>query len=76
MLSARQAYLCMSEFLRQRYERCPTDEIGGLLGGMSLLTDGSTADAAQWSDWQDAIQAVIESEASPEGYRSADLRLR
>ena len=42
-LSSRQAYLAMFEFLRRHYERGPTDEIGGLLGGLSLLADGGTA---------------------------------
>lgn len=40
-LSSRQAYLAMFEFLRRHYERGPTDEIGGLLGGLSLLADGA-----------------------------------
>lgn len=32
------------------------DWLGSLLGGMSLLPDGSTADPAYESDWDDAIE--------------------
>jgi hypothetical protein len=74
-LSQRQAYLCMFEFLRQHYERGPTDEIGGLLGSLSLLQDGSSADPAQWEDWKHAVQAVLAAEANPQGYQQAKLRL-
>ena len=45
-LTQRQAYLCMFEFLRRHYERGPTDEVGGLLGNLSLLPDGQPADPA------------------------------
>lgn len=31
----------MFEFLRRHSERGPTDEVGGLLGNLSLLLDGS-----------------------------------
>jgi len=39
-LTSHQAYLVMFEFLRQYYERGQSDEIGGLLGGLQLLSDG------------------------------------
>jgi hypothetical protein len=65
----------MFEFLRRHYQRGPTDEIGGLLGGLSLLADGDTADPAMWPDWEEAIGAVLAGERTQEGYREADLRL-
>ena len=74
-LTAQQAYLAMFEFLRQHYERGPSDEIGGLLGSLSLLADGQPADAAMASDWQAAVTAVLSAEQSPHGYHEADLRL-
>jgi hypothetical protein len=74
-LTVRQAYLVMFEFLRQHYERGPTDEIGGLLGGLSLLRDGEPADAAMLGDFERAVAAVIAAEAKQSGYREADLEL-
>ena len=75
MLSVRQAYFVMFEFLRQRYERGPTDEIGGLLGSLSLLPDGQSADAAMLTDFEEAVTAVLAAEANQDGYREADLNL-
>ncbi len=74
-LTTRQAYLAMFEFLRQRNERGPSGEIGGLLGSLSLLQDGSPADSALASDWDEAVTAVLGDEASQGGYRKADFRL-
>ena len=74
-LTTRLAYLAMFEFLRRHYERGPSDEIGGLLGGLSLLQDGSPADQAFASDWVEAVQTVVAAEADQEGYREADFRL-
>jgi hypothetical protein len=74
-LTVRQAYLAMFEFLRRHYERGPTDEIGGLLGSLSLLSDGKPADEAMLSDFETAVGAVLAVEASQEGYRAVDLNL-
>jgi hypothetical protein len=75
LLTPRQAYLCMFEFLRQYYARGQSDEIGGLLGSLSVLTDGLPADPAQASDWANAVRAVMAAESTPAGYREADFRL-
>jgi hypothetical protein len=73
-LTPRQAYFCMFEFLRQHYERGPTDEVGGLLGSLSLLQDGQPADAAVTGDWAKAVDAVMNAETAG-GYTEAMLRL-
>jgi hypothetical protein len=73
-LTVRQAYLVMFEFLRQHYERGPTDEIGGLLGDLSLMSDGSPEDAAMQGDFEKAVRAVLAAE-SQGGYREADFQL-
>lgn len=77
LLTPRQAYLAMFEFLRQYYLRGLSEsaEIGGILGSLSLLTDGQPADPAYASDWAAAVSAVLVAEASPAGYREADFRL-
>jgi hypothetical protein len=68
----------MFEFLRRYYIRglSESDEIGGILGSMSLLPDGSPADPAYQSDWVDAVNEVLAAEQTPEGYREAALRPR
>lgn len=74
-LTEKQAYLAMFEFLKRYYEIGKSDEIGTLLGGLSLLEDGTPADAAHLGDWEDAVAAVMSAEASPEGYRAADFKI-
>ena len=54
-----QAYAAMHYFLEDCYRRGRSDEIGGMLGGMSLLGDGGTADPAVKSDWQRAVQRAM-----------------
>lgn len=63
-LSPQQAYLAMFAFLEEEYRLCPSDEVGGLLGGMSLLPDGSPADSALANQWQRAIEAACSGQVS------------
>ena len=74
-LTSRQAYFAMFEFLRRHFERGPTDEIGGIVDGLSLLEDGTAADPAMWLDWEEATAAVLAAERMSGGYREFDLRL-
>lgn len=74
-LTPRQAYLCMFEFLRMYYERGHSDEIGGLLGSLSLLPDGQPADAAQAADWAKAVSTVLAADSRPGGYDGAEFKL-
>jgi len=55
-LTFKEAYLAMFAYLSATYHQCGGEELGGLLGSMSLLADGGTADPAVWPDWIDAIQ--------------------
>ncbi len=57
-LTKKEAYLAMYSFLEHEYEMTKSDDIGGLLGGMSLLQDGGTVDPAALQDWEDAIKKV------------------
>ena len=68
-LSAKQAYVAMYAYLEKLYENTKADYLGGLLGGMSLLGDGTTADPAAWTDWLEAVDSVRRGDAT------ADLRL-
>ena len=55
-LTVRDAYAAMFAFLEGLYRRTKSDDLGTLLGGMSLLEDGGTADLAYWAEWKTAIR--------------------
>lgn len=61
-LSQHQAYLAMYAFLSEIYTRTHSDELGALLGSMSLLPDGGTADPAIRHEWQAAVAAALAGE--------------
>ncbi len=52
------AYNAMVQFLEDRYERLPSDSLGGLLGELNLLPDGTPADPAVNADWDRALSNV------------------
>jgi hypothetical protein len=54
-LTDQQAYLAMFAFLEAHYSRTGSEDVGALLGDLSLLPDGSPADPAVKSDWAKAI---------------------
>jgi len=60
------AYSAKFEFLMALYERTQSDELGALLGSMSLLPDGGTVDPAIWEDWLDAIEKAKKASGSVE----------
>jgi len=57
-ININEAYLAMYAFLEELYVKYGFDQFGGLLGSMSLLSDGSTADPAIWEDWIQCVQRV------------------
>jgi hypothetical protein len=59
LLTEEQAYAAMFNFLEQHYRRGETDVIGVLLGSMSLLRNGGTADPAMADDWKNAVAFVL-----------------
>lgn len=50
-LTIEEAFKSMVLFLEGYYERTGSDDVGGLLGDMMILDDGTTADPAAWNDW-------------------------
>jgi hypothetical protein len=65
-LSEREAFDAMFRFLTAYWERTGRpDDVGALLGDLNpdLFSDGAPADAAAWSDWLEAVEAVRSSEA-------------
>jgi hypothetical protein len=57
-------------FLEQYYRDTGSDDVGALLGGMSLLPDGTPADAAYWDEWMECVRRVASGEAG-----ESDVRL-
>ncbi len=53
------AYQAMYEFLVNLYQRTKSDELGSLLGSMSYLADGETADPAIWKDWMLCVNKIL-----------------
>ena len=59
-VTPRQAYSAMYIFLEEYYQLTKSDDIGGLLGSMSLLPDGGSADPAILEDWSVALSKALE----------------
>ena len=57
-LTVEEAYQAMFNMLERYYARAASDDIGGLLGDMSLLEDGTSADPAMMSEWVDCVAAA------------------
>ena len=58
-LTEKEAFLAMYSFLDEYCQITKADEIGALLGSMSLLADGGTADPAIEQDWKKAVEMVL-----------------
>lgn len=58
-LTEQQAYLAMFFFLEQHWRRCSSDDIGALLGSLSLLPNGTPADPAFAGDWDAAVNSAL-----------------
>lgn len=58
-LTSLQALRVASTFLDDYYQKTLSDDLGSLLGDISLLSDDTTADPAAWSDWNDALEKVL-----------------
>jgi hypothetical protein len=58
MMTEKQAYAAMYHFLNRYYQGTKSDDVGALLGAMSLL-DGEPADSAITGDWEDAVEFAL-----------------
>lgn len=58
-LSSKEALEAMILFLNLYWERGKPEEIGDLLGSLTLLEDGVCADAALSHDWNECVKKVI-----------------
>jgi len=57
-LTLLEAYSAMYKFLENEYEMTGSNDIGGMLGGMSMLDDGGTADPAAWEEWLKSVEKI------------------
>lgn len=64
-LDIKLAYAAMFEFLVAYYDRTSSNEVGALLGSMSLLPDGGTADPAIWEEWLESIEKAKNAREMP-----------
>jgi hypothetical protein len=53
------AYKAMFKFLDEYYKRGKSDDIGALLGSLSLLNDGKSADPSMMDDWDEAYVEAL-----------------
>ena len=74
-LTTLEAYKAMFAYLENYYTITRSDEIGAMLGGMSTLHDGGTADPAVWEDWVLAVQSVQASAVDTQMDRNAKEQL-
>ena len=60
-LTIRQAFDAMVFFLENYYNETKSDDIGVLLGELSLQIwgDGMTGDPAAWDHWMESVQKVL-----------------
>ncbi|USD23098.1 hypothetical protein MJO52_08175 [Microbulbifer variabilis] len=59
-LTKEQAFLAMYAFLDEYYQATKSEDVGGLLGSISLLSDGGSADPVVQNEWEEAIQKVMD----------------
>lgn len=57
-LTEKEAYAAMYTFLVKLYETTQSNDLGGLLGDMSTIGDGETADPAVWHEWLRCVDQV------------------
>jgi hypothetical protein len=80
MISVRQAYLIMFEYLDKYWERTgkPT-AVGDVLSGLALWDSEEgkrPIDASIFPEWLDCAKKVLTDENTDSGYRSADIKLK
>lgn len=57
-MTKKEAYIAMTYFLEQFYEKTGSNDVGSLLGDMILIDDEETMDPAIWNDWIFAVSKM------------------
>ena len=58
-MTTEMAYRAMIIFLEGYYRATNADDIGALLGSLSIQPDGLPADSALWVEWKGAVERAI-----------------
>jgi hypothetical protein len=58
VLSARQAFLAMTDFI-WRYAESAGDDLISLLGDTDMESDGQPTDPAAWDDWLLSVRRIL-----------------
>ena len=56
----------MFAFLEKYYGIGKSDDVGALLSGLSMTSNGYPLDQALWTDWQDAVDRALNDEVDVE----------
>ena len=59
VLTVDQAYKAMLYFFEDYYKLTGADDVGALLGSMSLLENGEPADPGMSGDWRRAVHQTL-----------------
>lgn len=51
-----EAFRAMFVFLEEYYLRTKSNDVGALLGSMSILPNGKPLDAAMWTEWLTCLE--------------------
>lgn len=77
LITKRDAYLAMFEYLNSNWERCPSLELSVILSSMSLWDsvngDKAPMDGAVIPEFLESIDIVLNKQKTEEGYRGADI---
>ena len=55
VITEKEAYLAMFEFLYNHWSRCQSDDLAALLGSLAVAPDGGPMDPAFSQDWKSAV---------------------
>ncbi|WP_221931610.1 hypothetical protein [Palleronia caenipelagi] len=58
--------MAMFSFLEDYYSRTQSDEIGSMLSGLCLMSDGNPMDPAYWDEWEQAVQKALNGDVDAE----------
>lgn len=59
MLTYEQSFAAMFCFLDKYWKQTCSDDIGGLLGSLSIQRDGKPADVAMWNEWLSCCKLAL-----------------
>lgn len=58
-LTELQAFNAMSKLFKIYYNQTQSDDLGGILGGMSFISDKKTADIAMLEIWNECLDKIL-----------------